>query len=171
MPDSYRIVETRAGFMAIVASARGLRRVYLPERSAAEQRRRVRLEAPGATEDDAALPGLAEDLRRYFRGEQVRFKVRFDWPEVAEFTRLTWEACARIPYGAVESYGALARKLHRPRAARAVGNAMRNNPCPIVVPCHRVIAGSGGIGGYSGSRGVAFKKQLLELERAGGGVR
>ena len=77
-----------------------------------------------------------------------------------------WKACRAVGYGKTTSYGELARRAGRPGAARAVGTAMRRNPWPIVVPCHRVLKGDGSIGGYSGRGGVKFKRQLLEMEAA-----
>ena len=165
MALSYRLVETSAGAIGIVASRKGLMRVFLPVGSAAEQIRRVESEFPDAREDAALLPDLSSDLRRFFAGERVRFKAPFDWSRATSFDAEVWRECSRIRYGCVESYGSLATRLGRPKAARAIGNAMRRNPCPIVVPCHRVVRSDGSIGGYSGELGVSFKKRLLEMEQ------
>jgi methylated-DNA-[protein]-cysteine S-methyltransferase len=75
-------------------------------------------------------------------------------------------AAARIPYGQTESYGEIARRLRRPQAARAVGQALGANPLPLVIPCHRVLGARGALGGYSAARGVAVKRWLLRLEGA-----
>jgi methylated-DNA-[protein]-cysteine S-methyltransferase len=81
------------------------------------------------------------------------------------FQRKVLLAERRVPYGRTITYGALAAKVGRPRAARAVGQALAHNPVPLVVPCHRVIAAGGGLGGFGG--GLALKRRLLALEGAG----
>ncbi len=80
------------------------------------------------------------------------------------FQKAVWRAIASIPCGETRSYQWLAEKIGRPRASRAVANACGQNPYPVVVPCHRVIRSDGSLGGYSGSGGVARKKQLLAME-------
>ncbi len=73
-------------------------------------------------------------------------------------------ACARIPYGRTRTYGALAREIGAPRAARAVGGAMAANPIPLLIPCHRVLAANNRMGGFSAEGGVGVKRRMLELE-------
>lgn len=109
------------------------------------------------------LKEAMRQLREYFEGELRAFDLPLD-PRGTDFQLRIWRAVMRIPYGSVKSYGEVARDVGSPRAARAVGNAMRANPLMIIVPCHRVVASGGGIGGYS--LGVGIKKYLLELERA-----
>ena len=75
-----------------------------------------------------------------------------------------WEATARIPYGQLRSYGWIANEIGRPRAARAVGNALGSNRLPIIIPCHRVVSYDGSLGGFSG--GLHWKEELLELEES-----
>jgi methylated-DNA-[protein]-cysteine S-methyltransferase len=119
---------------------------------------------PLADEDDSLLPELVADLRRYFAGERVEFAADLHWDGVSPFVKAVWQACRAIPYGQTVSYGELAARVGHPGAARAVGMAMGRNPCPIVVPCHRVLARDGSLGGYSGPGGVEFKRTLLEME-------
>ena len=83
---------------------------------------------------------------------------------LAPFARRVVELCRRIPYGQTLTYGELAAQAGSPRAARAVGNVMRTNRCPLVVPCHRVVPSGSGLGGYSAPGGVRAKLRLLELE-------
>lgn len=122
-----------------------------------------------STADDAppaARQGLAEAVRQldeYFRGERRAFELRLA-PEGTAFQLAVWNELGRIPYGRTVSYGDLARSLDRPGASRAVGAANGANPIPIVVPCHRVIASDGGLGGYSA--GLDVKQRLLALEGA-----
>jgi len=107
---------------------------------------------------------LEADLRRYFAGERVRFRFALGDKGATPFQRAVWRALRRIPYGEVRSYGWVAKAVGRPRAARAVGRACGANPWPIVVPCHRVIAADGSLGGYSA--GLRWKRLLLGLEGA-----
>lgn len=166
MEQFYRIIQTGMGFVGIVASERGLRRVYLPARTRAAIERAVRGAAPGVQEDGELSPELADELRRYFAGEAVEFRVRCDWRGHSEFEEDVWHACRRIGYGKTTSYGALAEAVGRPGGARAIGVAMSRNPCPIVVPCHRVLKSDGTLGGYSGPGGASFKQRLLDMEAA-----
>lgn len=105
------------------------------------------------------------DVRRYFAGEQVAFRLPLASGRGTPFQRAVWRVLRRIPYGEVRTYGWVARALGRPGAARAVGGACGANPWPIIVPCHRVVAAGGALGGYSA--GLALKRLLLRLEGGG----
>lgn len=163
----FRIVDTRAGALGFVATRHGLRRVFLPKRSAAEARRAVAGEFPAARENGRLMPGLAAALMRYFEGRPVEFDVPFDWSDPSPFARRVWQACAAVRYGGIATYRGLAQKVGRPAASRAVGAAMGRNPCPIVVPCHRVLRSDGSLGGYSAPGGLKLKRELLKLEAGG----
>ena len=106
----------------------------------------------------------ADQVREYFDGRRSRFDLPLDLSEVSTFGREVLTAAAAIGKGEVTTYGSLAQAIGRPRAARAVGRALGANPVPLVIPCHRVIASNGSLGGYSASGGVATKRQLLQLE-------
>jgi len=162
----FRTVRTALGYVGFVASPRGLRWVYLPQRDPARLRDMIRKDAPTAIEDHHLLPRLADALCRYFAGEPVEFDVPLDWRGRPSFLVDAWQACRRIGYGQTCSYKWLAEQLGRPGGARAVGMAMRRNPCPIVVPCHRVVRSDGRLGGFSGAGGTAFKRRLLQMEAA-----
>ncbi|MFB3880018.1 MAG: methylated-DNA--[protein]-cysteine S-methyltransferase [Armatimonadota bacterium] len=109
------------------------------------------------------LNALAADLRRYFAGERVGFsRYRLDLSGVPPFLAKALRQARGIPYGQVRSYGWLAAAAGNPRAARAAGQAMARNRLPIIVPCHRVIASDGSLGGFGG--GLEMKRRLLELE-------
>jgi methylated-DNA-[protein]-cysteine S-methyltransferase len=101
-------------------------------------------------------------LEAYFRGEQQEFDLKLDWSGAAEFNKAVWSELLKIPYGRTTSYSAIAEKLGDVKAMRAVGMANRNNPIPIIVPCHRVIAKNGNLHGYF--YGLDMKRKLLELE-------
>jgi methylated-DNA-[protein]-cysteine S-methyltransferase len=115
----------------------------------------------GSVESAAPFQETIRQLKAYFRGELKSFNLRL-LPEGTEFQRRVWKALCDIPYGTTISYGELAKRIGKPKACRAVGGANGRNPLPIVVPCHRVIAGNGQLGGYS--CGLGFKEYLLDLE-------
>jgi len=160
---AFRILQSTAGFAAFVASSRGLRRVFLPESSRARLLESIRQSEPTATENSTLLPKLADALTRFFAGEPVTFDVECDWSHRTAFEQSVWRACRRVAYGQTATYGDLARRIGKPQAARAIGMAMSRNPCPIVVPCHRIVS-STGLGGFSGSGGLDQKRDLLEME-------
>jgi len=114
------------------------------------------------------MPGRIDPVRReldeYFAGRRWAFDVAIDWSLSSGFNSRVLHATARIPYGEVSSYGKVAAKAGSPRAARAAGNALHNNPIAIVVPCHRVVGANGSLTGYGG--GLERKEMLLRLEGA-----
>lgn len=118
--------------------------------------------SPRVVEAPALLDAVRRALDEYFAGRRRSFALPLDLALAAPFGRTVLEACARIPFGATSSYGAVAADAGRPSAARATGNALGANPIPIVVPCHRVLRTGGGIGGYTG--GLQIKEHLLRLE-------
>jgi methylated-DNA-[protein]-cysteine S-methyltransferase len=115
--------------------------------------------------DSVALLQAAEQLGEYFAGHRQEFQLPFDLKGLPGFTRKILEVLQSIPFGATITYGDLAKRAGFPRAARAVGGAMAANPLPIVIPCHRVVAAAGRIGGYSGGGGLRTKEWLLTFER------
>lgn len=156
-------VETAFGWVGVIGSSRGLVAIEFPARSADEVAARALEGFSGNIEvDDQAFPELAGDLRRYFAGEPVEFGYALDDRVGTPFQRLVWDCVRSIPYGKTMSYGAVARKIGRPGAARAVGSAMRANPVPLVVPCHRVVGSDGNLVGFGG--GLELKRRLLQLE-------
>jgi len=105
----------------------------------------------------------AAALTAYFAGKSEKFAHLILDLQGTPFQLLVWEALRRIPYGCVTTYQELAKALGLPRGARAVGTALRANPLPIIIPCHRVVASDGSLGGYR--TGVQYKRELLALER------
>jgi methylated-DNA-[protein]-cysteine S-methyltransferase len=120
---------------------------------------------PSGARDDSAFTHAREQLDAYFAGALERFDIALA-PRGTEFQRRVWDALLEIPYGATTSYGALAAKIGRPDAARAVGLANGRNPISIIVPCHRVIGAAGALTGYGG--GLERKRWLLAHERGQG---
>jgi methylated-DNA-[protein]-cysteine S-methyltransferase len=117
------------------------------------------------------LPGwvvqLIDDLRSFAEGESVDFSnVPLDLGHLTPFARRVVEACRRIRWGQVRTYGELAMICGTPGAARAVGSVMAKNRFPLIVPCHRVLAAGGALGGYSAPDGLNMKRRLLAMERA-----
>lgn len=108
------------------------------------------------------LAEAERQLREYFAGERRSFDLPVDLDELSPFERCVLEAARRLDHGQVVPYAELARRIGRPSAYRAVGNALGRNPVAIVVPCHRVVRSDGGLGGYGG--GVEYKEALLRLE-------
>ena len=103
-------------------------------------------------------------VEEYLAGKRATFDLPIDMRFVSDFQRTVLRAAMRVPRGEVITYGALARAIGRPKAARAVGQALGSNPIPILIPCHRVLASDGSLGGYSGRGGVRTKADLLRLE-------
>lgn len=114
--------------------------------------------------EDADAAGFAQvQLDEYFTGERKTFDLNLS-PSGTEFQKRVWRELCQIPYGATCSYGELARAVGSPGASRAVGSANGRNPIAVIIPCHRVIAADGGLGGYGG--GLDRKQVLLDLERS-----
>jgi methylated-DNA-[protein]-cysteine S-methyltransferase len=117
-----------------------------------------------------AAPRVLDDVRveldEYFAGRRREFDLALDWQLVRGFGRRVLEATARVPYGSVSTYKRVATEAGNERAFRAAGNALGSNPIPIVVPCHRILHSTGGLGGYTG--GLDRKRRLLALERGQG---
>lgn len=108
---------------------------------------------------------LAERLSKYFSTGQLQWDLAsLDWRAITPFHREVLERCAQIPAGQTLTYGELAARAGRPRAARAVGSAMARNRWPLIIPCHRVLGSDGRLTGYSGTGGIETKRRLLGLE-------
>ncbi|OGO43642.1 MAG: hypothetical protein A2Z04_01990, partial [Chloroflexi bacterium RBG_16_57_9] len=116
-----------------------------------------------AEHNPAALVPIAEQLRMYFEGALPRFDFPLDLSQLTPFQQSVLQTIRHIPMGSVWTYGQVAQAIGRPKASRAVGQAVGRNPVLIVIPCHRVITSQGNLGGYSGGGGLASKKLLLRL--------
>lgn len=113
-----------------------------------------------------AVERILAQLREYFSGERSSFNLPVDISQLTPFQRSVLDVACRIAPGQVWTYQRIAEELGRPRASRPVGGALARNPIPIVIPCHRVIASDGSLGGYSGGSGLKAKQWLLRLEGA-----
>jgi methylated-DNA-[protein]-cysteine S-methyltransferase len=161
---SYDVSDSPVGPLFVALTDRGLCRISYdpePDRLVEELARtfgsRV-LRAPRAVDP------VVRELDEYFEGRRRGFDLPVDLRGRADFSRVVLEQLARVPFGEVTTYGALAAQAGRPRAARAVGTVMNRNPIPIVLPCHRVVGASGDLVGYGG--GLDRKRLLLDLESA-----
>lgn len=163
---AYTTADTPVGVLILATTRTGLVRLAFPEEGldhvledlAASLSPRV-LENPGMTDP------VRRELDAYFEGRRHTFRAAIDWSLISgRFSRRVLEETARIPFGSVSTYGDVAGRAGSPRAARAAGNALHDNPVPIVVPCHRVVPSSGGIGKYGGNEWR--KAYLLRLEGA-----
>jgi methylated-DNA-[protein]-cysteine S-methyltransferase len=152
--------ESPIGPLTVLACARGVRRIELGAAASVVDEVNRDVDAVEGCDDEVAI-----ELDEYFAGRRVRFTMPVDLSAVdAGFPRAVYEMLYReVSFGETVSYGELAEMAGHPGASRAVGNAMRRNPVPIVVPCHRVVAAGGRIGGY-GPSGVGTKRMLLALE-------
>ncbi len=162
---SYRVFPSPLGHILIARSEHGVSLVeYLHGRADLRASRLSRVAGVELQEDGAEIETLYRELLEYLRGD----RTRLEWPidlrlARSDFHRAVLRATAAIPYGAVTSYAGIAVEIGRPAATRAVAQALRWNPLPIVVPCHRIIGTSGALTGYSGDR-VGLKQQLLAVE-------
>lgn len=164
MTTTYHIFETPLGWVSIAGSEAGLSLLILPSPSSKAAERAIRARYPDAQPHPTPFADLPHRLRRYFAGEIVTFPDKLDLGQATPFQRLVWQAVRDIPCGETRSYGWVVCQIGKPRAARAVGQALAANPIPIIIPCHRVIASDGGLGGYGG--GLELKRRLLELEKS-----
>ena len=146
------------GEVTVVLTDDGVHEISLP----GDEQPDIRISRP----IDRAGREVARQLDEWFAGRRRAFDLPLDLSEIAGFRRAVLDTLVReVPWGEVVSYGELAAMAGKPRAARAVGSAMRTNPIPFVIPCHRVVAAGHKIGGYGGGRNaVALKRELLARE-------
>ena len=160
---AFGVFSSPLGPILIARSELGVSMVEYLESDAAASRLR-HLAGAEAVEDEAATEPLFRDLLDYLGGRRTQFEWPLDLRWVrGDFQRRVLEATARLPYGAVTSYARIAREIDAPSASRAVAQALRWNPVPIAIPCHRVIGSSGSLTGYAGSK-IDLKERLLTLE-------
>jgi O-6-methylguanine DNA methyltransferase len=166
---SCAVFNTAMGWCGLIMAQGKVRRLFIGFAAAHQLKRHIR----NAIGDDvcfkhsAAMKMIMQKLRRYCSGKKVSLsRVPLDWRSLTPFQQKVLRAAARIPYGSVDTYGGLARKIGSPRSARAVGNALAHNPFPLLIPCHRIIKGDGSIGGFSAANGIKLKRRILFIEEA-----
>jgi methylated-DNA-[protein]-cysteine S-methyltransferase len=169
--QGYALFETSVGRCGIAWNERGVACLRLPERDAAATRASLlsRLDA-GREHDTEPTPVIQEAItamRELLEGKPHDLQsIQLDMHDVPELARKVYEAARLILPGSTQTYGELARRIGKPGAARAVGRALGQNPFAIIVPCHRVLAAAGGIGGFSAGGGTRTKWRMLEIEHA-----
>jgi methylated-DNA-[protein]-cysteine S-methyltransferase len=161
---AYASVDTPFGSLLVANTPRGLVKISFPstydtEDTLEDLATRI---SPRVLEAPARLDEVRRQLDLYFEGRLHEFDLPLDWQLSQGFRRRALRAIDRIPYGKTRSYTEIARSAGNERAVRAAGTACGANPIPIVVPCHRVLRSSGGLGGYGG--GLPMKEALLDLE-------
>jgi methylated-DNA-[protein]-cysteine S-methyltransferase len=159
---TYDLVDSPVGELLVAASERGLCRISFDPEPEAEAERLAR--SFGVRVLRAPLDEPRRELAEYFEGRRRAFDLRLDLAAVPAFHRVVLDELSQVPFGEVTTYGTLAARTGRPRAARAVGTVMNRNPIPIVLPCHRVVGSTGKLVGYGG--GLERKEFLLRLEGA-----
>lgn len=170
------IFATPLGWIGVAGSEKTVVALTIGHASAEEVRSSLsaRVTDAGNSKADDSLeerdwyPELRRALERYAQGQLVDLQpFKIDLGPTTPYRKRVLETARRIPYGKTLSYGELAARSGKPRAARAVGSAMASNPIALLVPCHRVVAAGGAIGGFSCRTGVELKQRLLEMEAQG----
>jgi methylated-DNA-[protein]-cysteine S-methyltransferase len=161
---AYDLVDTPIGKLLIAATERGFCRIAYDAEPEQELESLARAFGVRVLRSAQPIDPARRQLDEYFEGRRHGFELPLDIALLADFNRRVLRELARVPYGEVVTYGELAARAARPRAARAVGTVMNRNPLPIVLPCHRVIGANGKLVGYGG--GLERKETLLRLEGA-----
>jgi len=161
---SYGIFPSPLGKILIVRSELGVSMVRYIDSEASAKAYLARLAGDEAVEDPAAVEATYRELLDYLnaRGTRLSWPLDLRWAQ-GDFQRRVLAVTSELPYGAVTSYGGIARRIGAPASVRAVAQALRHNPIPIAIPCHRVIGSAGDLTGYAGSR-IGLKEKLLALE-------
>jgi len=149
--------QSAVGPLFLVASDQGLQGVFFEQREVP-----IKPSSSSCPEAEGWLLLASAQIEEYFAGERIRFDIPLDLIGTP-FQKEVWQELQNIPYGETRSYKSLAEKIKRPKAFRAVGTANGKNPLCLIIPCHRVIATDGTLGGYSW--GLPLKAQLLHLEK------
>ena len=164
--DKYHLVELPMGWMVLLAGEDGLKRASLKP-SPQDALEDLGSDLDGADDDPDAFIEVVERLHRYAGGDMTALDgIELDFSGVTPFFNAAWNACRSIPSGETRSYAWLAAEAGSPLAMRAAGQAMARNRFSLIIPCHRVIASDGGLGGYGGG-GLRVKARLLQMELGG----
>jgi O-6-methylguanine DNA methyltransferase len=160
----YIVFSIGKGWIAILGSVRGLVSITMPQSSAQEALDILGEVGNHATPSSERFKDLIQRLKDYFGGKKVSFPDKLDLSRATPFQRQVWQVTRLIPYGETRSYLWVAERMGKPKAMRAVGQALSKNPLPIIIPCHRVVKSNGEPGGFTG--GVEMKSRLLNIEAA-----
>ena len=160
----FDVVDSPIGDLLVAASDRGLAAISFDSEPEQSLERLARIAGPRVLRSPRSVDSARRELDQYFGGRRRTFDLSLDLRGLPPFTLSVLDRLARVPYGETTTYGALARRVGHPRAARAVGTVMNRNRIPIVLPCHRVVGATGSLTGYAG--GLDVKEKLLVLEGA-----
>lgn len=160
--EQFVIYESSIGYIIIVIRNGMVISLDVTDGGMYEARKMVSTIHPEATESMTPFKTIRTLLDRYLQGREVDFDIEVDISSLGTFTQNVLDELRNIPYGETRTYGWLAKKVGKPGAARAVGQALKRNPIPIIIPCHRIIRDDGTIGGFS--MGINIKERLLALE-------
>jgi methylated-DNA-[protein]-cysteine S-methyltransferase len=169
LASGYTLFETRLGWIGIAWTLSGICHLQLPQRDrCSTETSLLKRGAPAvAAEPPARVQAAIDALIHYACGEKVDFSsIELDLDGSDEFRRAIYRQARSLSYSETTTYGALAEATGHPGMARETGQAMATNPVPIIIPCHRVLAAGGRMGGFSAPGGQATKRRLLEMERA-----
>ncbi len=164
MKSYFTIFETDLGWMGIAWQSKQIRETQLPQRnkdilSFSMEREHQGKKAPLWVEK------IIQKMQRHLQGSEEDFQnLPYFWDKVTDFQRKVYQGALQIPYGKVVSYKGLAEQIGKPKAARAVGQALSKNPFPLIVPCHRILASGNRPGGFTAYGGLNTKEKLLQIE-------
>lgn len=160
----YNVFKIEQGWIGICATKKGVSLLVLPRSTKEEVMESVQKNAGGAQIEESPqdFDNIKKDIENYFSGKKVDFDYTIDLNRYTPFQSAVFTATRSIPYGETQSYRWVAKKAGNPKGFRAVGQALKVNSIPLLVPCHRVIEQSGKIGGFS--LGIKWKERLLQLE-------
>lgn len=158
----FAIYESWFGTISVVKRNGRIISLNLSENDMYQEHRALMILYPDAVESDQSFKTVRTLLHRYLKGQPVDFDVEVDISDLPDFTQRVLNELRRIPYGETRSYHDIAARAGCPKGGRAIGQAVKRNPIPIIIPCHRVIRQDGSLGGFS--LGEKIKKRLLFLE-------
>jgi methylated-DNA-[protein]-cysteine S-methyltransferase len=160
----YKVFKTSFGWCGLIKGEKGLKRIFLPEKSRKELILKIKVFCPLSVSSKDGFEKEIKDISAYFKSENKKLSFPLDFSGSTNFQRMVWSETAKIPYGKTGTYLFVAERIKRKNSARAVGNALGKNPFPLVIPCHRVLRADGKMGGFTAAGGIVLKEKLLKLE-------
>ena len=162
----FDIIQTKIGSIRIEYSANGIKKIILPRQTNFGFSNKDNIYIKSELFNRKKIKSLDLDLVEYFEGKNKDFsRYHIDLSGFSDFAKHTLNLCRKIPYGETKSYQWIAENINSPLSYRAVGQALARNPCPIIIPCHRIVSKQGKLTGYGGKQNnIALKKFILNLE-------
>jgi len=160
---NYCVFYLKEGWIGLAGTPEGLLKITLPQKYREYAEAIIKKQFSCIECSETGFKNAVIQLTEYFLGSRYSFSLALDFRAISQFARSVLEAVKEIPYGEVRTYAEIASIIGNPKSSRAVGQALKCNPFPIVVPCHRVVASRGELGGFSG--GLELKRYLLEMEK------